>query len=737
VIKTLIALVLFAATASAQIPPIVTTPGSGTNAPNAAADTINPMVTVVNELTPLVPIASIPVGTIVGAPAVSISTVAITGTAGQISFTASGTVVVGQQVTIAGTYGGTGSITGYTNPTTYVIGATNGSSTATLTAVGGAPLVTTAGTPSGLTYSFAAAPGALSAAQGGILDNAFYQQLLGNGCTFTSGHDDGPCWNTTLATCTLAARCQIYLPPGLTSYINTGITITSGVESFNGNGLTFNASGMTTGCISLGTGCYAITVQPASGTVGGYYSVEFAAQLPMENFRLLGPASTASTVDGIGIVGGANAIANQVFRNYVIRGFRDGMAFGSQAYIISSYYGYIAGNWRSGVTAYGTTTGGEDIAFHGGNVSGNNSATAITFTGSISANATSATLNTNWTLPTGIFLTCFSDGEIIPVTYTNGATTATFATAISNNVTASASTVAAGIWLQNTEIGSKEVELHSVSVDYNDVNIVNLGGDLSAFGSHSEDNHYQFPMMAIVQNSGSQATCVKWYGGSISPTETQPRSTALINLSAGFSKGCFVASTRFNIGSSGDLLFKTIVGTPFINIQGSVIDFYGTSATNYPDIGTALQLLVNPGFELDAGTGWTVNGSNYTLTYVTSPVQGGTYAAQMACASTGWAGSFFQTVNGLRPGQQVEYRAYVDITAYTSGTLNFNINFQSTGGTATQTNNIQSWTGTTSGYVPIQGYLTVPQSSTIVYPEFFGTAFIGTFVMDSFQIYVQ
>lgn len=77
----------------------------------------------------------------------------ITGIAGQISFTvpAGQTVTVGQQVVIAGTFGGTGSIVGYANPTTYVVSVTNGSTTATLTAVGGGALTTVPGTPSGIT----------------------------------------------------------------------------------------------------------------------------------------------------------------------------------------------------------------------------------------------------------------------------------------------------------------------------------------------------------------------------------------------------------------------------------------------------------------------------------------------------------------------------------------------------------------------------------------------------------
>ncbi len=88
-----------------------------------------------------------------------LSGVAITGTAGQFSCTAAAvTLVVGQPIQISGTLGGTGSITGYVNPTTYYIITTNGSTTFTLSAsLGGSAITTTAGTPTGLTYSLLAA----------------------------------------------------------------------------------------------------------------------------------------------------------------------------------------------------------------------------------------------------------------------------------------------------------------------------------------------------------------------------------------------------------------------------------------------------------------------------------------------------------------------------------------------------------------------------------------------------
>jgi hypothetical protein len=95
--------------------------------------------------------------------------VQITGSGGQISFNAT-KIKVGDYVTISGTNSGSGSIGGFSNQAIYSIGATNGSTTATLTtAVGwdsssnpgslipGKAVSTTAGTPAGLTFSLNAA----------------------------------------------------------------------------------------------------------------------------------------------------------------------------------------------------------------------------------------------------------------------------------------------------------------------------------------------------------------------------------------------------------------------------------------------------------------------------------------------------------------------------------------------------------------------------------------------------
>jgi len=125
----------------------------GTGSGGIGNYTISTSQTVFSE-----PMSSVSAGAIITATiGGTLTGVAITGIAGQFSCTAAPfALAVGQSLTISGTFGGTGSITGYTNPTTYYIIATNGSTTFTLSATsGGTAITTTAGTPTGLTYKYA------------------------------------------------------------------------------------------------------------------------------------------------------------------------------------------------------------------------------------------------------------------------------------------------------------------------------------------------------------------------------------------------------------------------------------------------------------------------------------------------------------------------------------------------------------------------------------------------------
>jgi hypothetical protein len=86
----------------------------------------------------------------------ALTTVAISGTGGQFTCAAT-TLAVGDHIVISGTLGGTGTITGYTSPTIYEVTAITGTSPSvtgfTIAAEDLTALSTTAGTPTGLTYT--------------------------------------------------------------------------------------------------------------------------------------------------------------------------------------------------------------------------------------------------------------------------------------------------------------------------------------------------------------------------------------------------------------------------------------------------------------------------------------------------------------------------------------------------------------------------------------------------------
>lgn len=91
------------------------------------------------------------------AAATVLPNVAILDTTGDFTCTPT-PMAVGMQVQISGTFGGTGSITGYSNPTMYQISATDGLSVFTLETLAGTPLTTVAGFPTGITFTTVVEP---------------------------------------------------------------------------------------------------------------------------------------------------------------------------------------------------------------------------------------------------------------------------------------------------------------------------------------------------------------------------------------------------------------------------------------------------------------------------------------------------------------------------------------------------------------------------------------------------
>ena len=119
------------------------------------------------------------------AAAATLSSVVIAGTGGQITFTSQAGLVTGQRLTISGTLGGTGTITGYTNPTTYILTAVTATS-ATLTTTAGAAVVTTAGTPTGLTYTLGVAPVTVTVAGFDIYGQAMSEAITSSAAVSTA-----------------------------------------------------------------------------------------------------------------------------------------------------------------------------------------------------------------------------------------------------------------------------------------------------------------------------------------------------------------------------------------------------------------------------------------------------------------------------------------------------------------------------------------------------------------------
>jgi len=180
---------------------------------------------------------------LLNAPSV-LSGVVITGVAGQFSCTAAPvTLVTGQPVVISGTLGGTGSITGYVSPTTYYIIATNGSTTFTLSAsLGGTAITTTAGTPTGLTYTLS--PASIPGFTG---SNSYYIIATNGTSTFQISATSGGSALTTVIGTTTNLTFTVSNP--ITATFDNNIAVSGGcvvihpyLFVYGNNGLIQNSS---------------------------------------------------------------------------------------------------------------------------------------------------------------------------------------------------------------------------------------------------------------------------------------------------------------------------------------------------------------------------------------------------------------------------------------------------------------------------------------------------------------
>ena len=118
--------------------------------------------------------------------AVTLSNVAVANSSGWFTANAS-TFTTGQVLTVSGTLTGNATITGYTNPTTYYVIGTNGTTTFQLaTAYNSANIITAAGNTRGLTFSEAVSTTAKSGADGVTFANGTGDLTLAQVQNYTS-----------------------------------------------------------------------------------------------------------------------------------------------------------------------------------------------------------------------------------------------------------------------------------------------------------------------------------------------------------------------------------------------------------------------------------------------------------------------------------------------------------------------------------------------------------------------
>ena len=186
--------------------------------------------------------------------AFTLASPAVTGTTGQFSCNfASQTLRVGQTITFSGNQTGPGAISGYANPTTYLISATNGSTTFTITTTAGATVSTTVGAWNQTGGAVTVNPPSIT----GYVSGTTYRINTTNGSTTAQLTTTGGVPITTTGG----------LPTGLTYTVNTFI-----------NSTTINA--VTQNFITLGGQPYAriiMTANPqlasASASFDGQFNV--------------------------------------------------------------------------------------------------------------------------------------------------------------------------------------------------------------------------------------------------------------------------------------------------------------------------------------------------------------------------------------------------------------------------------------------------------------------------------
>lgn len=420
---------------------------------------------------------------------------------------------------------------------------------------------------------------------------------------------------------------------------------------------------------------------------------------------------------------------------------------GSYAYIDTIINGNLGHAWRYCLNL-SPPTQTENFNWHGGSIASCNNPANVVFATAPTSSATSGTLLANWTGATSYYPVKFSDGEIQPILLTNGATTANWATygaALTGNPTATATTSldSIAIYMASITGAYASLNLFGVSLDYSDQLCSNNGGRIGIYGGHVEDNHYQNILCTLTEPASSSNVGVYMdpielvlYDGSQNTGGAGVPRPSIFSCSG----HVFVKSrTDWEIGNSAATFFNPTKcsGSLSVSLAGSSINAYGP---NYPNISgliynanAVLNPLLNSGFESDNFSGWSNTGnssgsSGWITTIDSSNPHSGTYAAKII-VSTG-SGGIVQAVP-VSPGEQLIYTAYVDVTAYTSGTLDYSVYWMDqTCTTQLSVSNAGAYVATTGGYVLAYQSIIVPPNAACALIGLSSGNFQGTAYFD-------
>ena len=250
--------------------------------------------------------------------AVALSGVAISGTTGQFTC-ASTTLVVGDTLTITGTLGGTGSITGYTTGRVYVISETNGTTTFTLryfgptgvTNLNDAIVATAVGTPTGLTYTRGYTPPATCALGGGTGTPTLTAVVGGINSIVVSGTFSGKTTATPYAVTISAPN----ITGGVQATANiTFPTATTGIVTVVNPGSGYTSAPTATCTLGGGTGTVTLTVV-VTAVMGGINSIAVSGSFSGKTtaIQYVPAPSYPVTISAPNIAGGVQATANITF----------------------------------------------------------------------------------------------------------------------------------------------------------------------------------------------------------------------------------------------------------------------------------------------------------------------------------------------------------------------------------------------------------------------------------------